>query len=337
MDDSKILIQNIIDAQSADLFLYSGEISRSNTIEFIEKVHEQREFSDKENFCLFLCTGGGDPDAGYKMAKYIKNHYKKFILYICGYCKSAGTLIALSADEIVMSFQGELGPLDTQTSKRDELVFQSSSLDLLTAYEYLAGNSQEIFENHFINLIIKSKGAITIKTAADIAGKMANGVLSPILEQIDPLRLGEIQREIRIAYDYGMRLCDNKRVVKSLIYDYPSHSFVIDLQEAKAIFEDEKIVRELNETETELKCILSNVLEKHSGNNHLRIPASDLFILNLGNLLVQKEDENKEDGQTNEKENESSNGVEPVAKSRNGSGSKSTAKETASAQDATSQ
>ena len=37
------------------------------------------------------------------------------------------------------------------------------------------------------------------KTAADIATKLTGDLLQPIVAQIDPLRLGEIERAINIA------------------------------------------------------------------------------------------------------------------------------------------
>src|SRR5262249_38908464 len=136
------------------------------TIEHIEGEHQ------RENAGLFLCTPGGDPDAAYAIARCFKRQYKKFVLYIFGYCKSAGTLIALGADEIVMSAHGQLGPLDVQMVKRDELLFVSSGLELLKAMESLKTNSLQTFENHFLSIIERSGGAITTKTAADIACRL---------------------------------------------------------------------------------------------------------------------------------------------------------------------
>jgi len=318
MPDLLPILSQFIEERDADVFLYSGEITSESASEFIDRVHAQRDISSRRNFCLFLCTGGGDPDAGYKIAKYIANNYEALTLYICGPCKSTGTLIALSANEIVMSSQGELGPLDTQTSKRDEIFFQSSSLDLLTAFEYLAEQSQELFDKAFIRLQYRSNGAITAKTAADIAGKLTNGLLDPILGQIEPLRLGEIQRELKIASDYGVRLCGNQEVVDTLIYNYPSHSFVIDLEEAKIVFESVKLVRVLTDLETELKILVTGLLKSRFGANYLRVPNSDgVLSLNLSQLMSVAAPNINARGDRNEQENESNNGTVPSIESEN--------------------
>lgn len=59
--------------------------------------------------------------------------------------------------------------------------------------------------------------------------------------QIDPNRLGEMQRAMRIAQEYGYRLNQSSQSLRNgaldnLIAGYPSHSFVIDRKEAATLF-----------------------------------------------------------------------------------------------------
>ncbi|MGS0536682.1 hypothetical protein [Pseudoalteromonas sp. SaAl2] len=63
-------------------------------------------------------TFGGDPHAGYKMARLLQYEYKHLTVAIPEMCKSAGTLIAIAANEIIYGPLGELGPLDIQTRKK---------------------------------------------------------------------------------------------------------------------------------------------------------------------------------------------------------------------------
>jgi hypothetical protein len=68
------------------------------------------------------------------------------------------------------------------------------------------------------------------------------GLFSPVYAQIDPVKLGEIQRAIAIAQAYGIRLNNayDRNLLEGglehLIVGYPSHGFVIDRKEAKALF-----------------------------------------------------------------------------------------------------
>jgi ClpP class serine protease len=112
----------------ADVYLFTGAITTDSADTLIQKGLEVKEKA--ANAVLVLTTNGGDPNAAYRMVRYLKRKYKKLTLYVFGQCKSAGTLIALGADEIVMSEFGELGPLDVQLSKKDELFGRSSGMDI---------------------------------------------------------------------------------------------------------------------------------------------------------------------------------------------------------------
>lgn len=246
------LFKELSDLLDADIFLYSGPVERPVANLFLDVAAGANK---RSNAVLILCTYGGDADAAYIIARFLKRTYKKFTLYVFGYCKSAGTLIALGADEIVMSIKGELGPLDVQLLKADNLFFRGSGLDIDEAIESLSEQAFEIFEKHLLGIIEKSSGSITTKTAADIASTLAVGLLSPITAQIDPLHVGEVERAINIAYQYGIRLNGDEGRINRLVSDYPSHSFVIDFDEAKQIFEN---VRQPNATESRLELVLQD-------------------------------------------------------------------------------
>ena len=217
-----------------DLYYFSGPIDRAAFDEMRDRWYEQH--LDRPNAGLILTTPGGDAHAAYLIARFFKRHYDKFRVYVFGYCKSAGTLLALGADDLVIGDRGELGPLDVQLSKDDELFQRNSGLDILQALNSLSATSQTAFDLHFLHLQKRSGGVITTRTAADIAASLVNGALSPIAAQIDPLKLGEGQRAINIALEYGTRLGAPKELVQGLVTGYPSHLFVIDADEALRIF-----------------------------------------------------------------------------------------------------
>lgn len=67
------------------------------------------------------------------MGRGLQHSYEKFTVLLAGRCKSAGTLIVLGAHEIVMTNHAELGPLDVQLGKKDELFELDSGLTVLNA------------------------------------------------------------------------------------------------------------------------------------------------------------------------------------------------------------
>lgn len=261
---NKVVATLSIDLE-ADIFLFSGVISETTADRLIEEVRDVKE--RQKNAVLILTTYGGDPNAAFRAMRCLQRRYDKISLYVYGYCKSAGTLMALGADKIVMSDFGEFGPLDVQVFKSDELYGRSSGLDIHQALNVIGSQAYTMFEDYFIDLIERTQGVITTKTATDVASSMAVQLLAPITAQIDPLRLGELNRVMRVAQDYGRRLSskvlsqNRMRTIEQLTSGYHAHGFVIDYEEAKQLFQDVE-VREPTKLEHVLENLLLSVLRE---------------------------------------------------------------------------
>ncbi|NPV41061.1 MAG: SppA protein [Anaerolineae bacterium] len=254
---------------NADIFVISGEITRPLSDKLIDEINSIKD--KRANALVFLCTFGGDGDAAYIMAKTLKRHYSKLLLYISGFCKSAGTIIALGANKIYISEKGELGPLDVQMNREDELAKSTSGLDTSSAISKMGEEAYNLFETMFITLIASSGANITTKTAADIATQLTSALVTPITEQLDPLKICETDRSIRIASEYSKRLGAKKEVVEKLIYNYPTHSFVIDFEEAKDLFNDVELYSDLDEkASNQIKDIMTGLFSSES----IRKPSS---------------------------------------------------------------
>jgi hypothetical protein len=244
---------------NADMFIFNGDIEGVRIDQLMLLIRAIPKELRKETLALVLVTKGGDPDAGYRLARFIKRTYKKFIVYVFGYCKSAGSLITLAADEIVMGDFGELGPLDIQLSKEDDFLHNISGLSYNEALIMLRETAFEMFERQFLEIQAKSGGNITPKTAAEIASRLATDLLTPIASQIEPVKLGEVGRAINISTQYGSRLLPlNPTAVQALASEYPSHSFVIDCEEAGRILAGK--VRAPTEDESLIEQLLFNVV-----------------------------------------------------------------------------
>src|SRR5262249_16550171 len=148
----------------------------------------------------------GDAHTAYRMGRLLQDVYDELRLLVAGPCKSAGTLLAVAADQLAFGPFGELGPLDVQLAKKDELIFAASGLDTLQALLLTTAHVYTAFENYMLQTVVKSQGAISFRTASDIAARLATGFIQPIAAQLDPQRLGEIDRMMAIATAYGERL-----------------------------------------------------------------------------------------------------------------------------------
>lgn len=246
-------LQNADATEGPDVFFVSASLDRSTAY----RLYEAHKQSGRRKHCvLILTTSGGDADAAYLMARYLRRSYEKVTICVFGYCKSAGTLLALGAHEIVMGERGELGPLDVQVSTKDEMFPSRSGLEIFASLEVLKAHAFESFERYLLEVVTRSGGQITTKTAARVATELTVGLLAPMAAQIDPHRLGHEQRALDIAGRYAMLLGVPPNVVARLTTAYPSHGFVIDLEEARE-FLPADAVREPNDAERVLEAELA--------------------------------------------------------------------------------
>ncbi len=224
----------------ADVLFYNGNLDRPVCLKLISAVSERNR---RPNAILLLVTPGGSPDVAFRMARCLQTQYQQFHLYVSGFCKSAGTLVAIGAHELVFDDHGELGPLDVQMSKKDELWDMQSGLTVTAALSTLQSRAYLAFERFFLQIEGGSGGAIKVKTAADIATQLVTGIYAPLIRQIDPLHVGEAARAVQIADHYGQILLEvgantNCEGLDHIISGYPSHGFVIDREEARKLFDN---------------------------------------------------------------------------------------------------
>ncbi|MCG9967751.1 hypothetical protein L9W92_06750 [Pelotomaculum terephthalicicum JT] len=116
------LIKNIAELRDAAVICYiTGDRENINTriapdvtevfyrhLEMLNK-NDQRTGSQID---LFLYTRGGDVLTPWRLVHLIREYTNRFNIIVPFRCYSAGTLLCLGADEIVMGKMGELGPID---------------------------------------------------------------------------------------------------------------------------------------------------------------------------------------------------------------------------------
>lgn len=245
------LLKRITETHNADVLLCNSGMDRGVERKIVDLCRSRMR---RENVVLILVTSGGDADVAFRIARYLQCSYTKFTCIISGWCKSAGTLVSIGANEIVFGVHGELGPLDVQMAKKDELLDVESGLTVMTALTAIHEKTLLAFEHFFIETTIKGAGRISVQTASEIAVGLATGLFSPISEQIDPIHIGEAFRSMAIATEYGRRLTEksknaNSDTLNKIISGYPSHGFVIDRMEAQTVFDH---VRECTKDEQAL-------------------------------------------------------------------------------------
>ena len=98
---------------------------------------------------------------------------------------------------------------------------------------------------------VAGRGGLATEIASQIAVNATVGLFGPIYSKIEPARLGEATRAISVAQDYAVRLPGILKpgALEKLVSGYSSHSFVIEFEEIKTLFND---VRKPNQHELEI-------------------------------------------------------------------------------------
>lgn len=121
---------------------------------------------------VYLETPGGSGETAEEIGRFLHNNFETVSFVISGEAKSAGTIIALSGDEILMTETGSLGPIDAQVKIGRSIV---------SAYDYMEWVKEKREE-------AEKQGALNPFDATMIA-------------QISPGELGRVFHSLKFAED----------------------------------------------------------------------------------------------------------------------------------------
>ena len=184
-----------------------------------------------DNLDLFLYTAGGDTHTPHRLTRLLREFCNNFSILVPFKAASAGTLLCLGANEIVMGKMGELSPIDPTTANpfnpvnlHDKKKVIPISVEDVTSFLALA----------------EEKGLIrgeekTLEVFKDLTGQRDLA--------IHPLALGNVYRALRLIRDIAQKQLllhfDKKesakiqRIVQNLTELIYSHQYLIDRKEAQ--------------------------------------------------------------------------------------------------------
>ena len=230
---------------------------------------------------VVLHTPGGHIESAYKIVKLLRKHSKNLEIIIPSFAKSAGTLICLSGENLIMTTTSELGPLDVQIPEQQEGdvdTFKSA----LNGYKSLEQIQTHAIENLDIatKLILHRTGnRMRLQDVIKLAIEFSGNTSGCLYQQIHPKSITEYARALDIGEQYGVRILirymgwnQNKAsiVVHRMVYDYPSHSFIIDNEELKELgFQVEQAKDELETILEEVGLVLDS--RDHGDDNEIKL------------------------------------------------------------------
>lgn len=186
------------------------------------------EIGPTEKISLILHTNGGSTSAAWRLVNLIKTFCDNFEVIIPNKAMSAGTLISLGANSIIMTKQAALGPIDPSLTHPlgpafhvgNELARVPVSVEAVRGYLDAAKEDLKV-------------------TDAVVLG----GLLQDLSNKVHPLVLGEIFRtQAQIRY-LGTKLLSGhlqdtdkvKDIINFLCADSGSHDYTINRREAEEL------------------------------------------------------------------------------------------------------
>jgi hypothetical protein len=226
----RTLAAGLTEAHQTDILLYSGELTRpgDGSMALARSSHPRRP-----NCLLVLRTPGGAADAAYRLARTLRRRYARILVSVDDYCKGAGMLLALAADELVISDFGELGPLDLAAPQ--PVTPGHSESGRTQRLQALRAEAESFCEQHDARLRSRQGRAMSAGSAVEQAAALSAGPMGSVLSQIDRLHVADVERAMRTAALYVQRLGPQHLKdggLERLLSGYPSHDFVIDREEA---------------------------------------------------------------------------------------------------------
>lgn len=221
---------------------------------------------------LFIYTRGGATPTAFRIAKLFRASGKSFGVIVPHRAHSAGTLISLGADEVIMSHIGELSPVDPRTNSP----FNP---------ENRAGIPQDISVEDvgaYLQLAEKRAGLISENSKLE--------VFRLLTENAKPLALGNVNRvynEIRLLVEELLlmhmdELKEGAKIakIKHDLTEVYSHFYTLDFEKAKGIGMKVKLA------DPELEKLILNLWEDYMTDLKVDAPFDADAVLGTSNQPI---------------------------------------------------
>lgn len=131
-EERKAQLQKISEIRGRDVLAFVADLNKGYapiSIEYQDLLPLQDQLQNQKGnkLDLILETPGGSGEVAEDIVRLLRQKYKEVSVIVPGYAKSAGTIIAMSADEILMGSISALGPIDAQMQWQGK-VFSSDAL-----------------------------------------------------------------------------------------------------------------------------------------------------------------------------------------------------------------
>jgi len=181
---------------------------------------------EQEHLALFLVTPGGDPTSALRIAAILRDYCKKLTILVPSMCASAGTILALSGDTIVMSAAGYLTAIDISTSHQLNPKGANGRPVAVSADQV----------KRILNFLANEGAVVGEKGEKE-------GAYRTLFTYLNPLVVGHLDRSSSASELIATKIMSMhpetfggeekiRYIAKHLVNDYPMHGFPIIYSEA---------------------------------------------------------------------------------------------------------
>lgn len=194
-----------------------------------------RAIGHQKKLDVVIFTHGGDTEAPWRLVSLIREFCDRFALIVPFRSASAGTLMALGADEIVMTPFSVLGPIDP-----------SRTHPLLPRRKGAAAPEPISVQDMRHAMQFIREASTTDGSPIPYTPEAMAHIFTALFNKIHPLAIGAIEQSYALAKLIGHRCLEThldsekdadeiKSIVDRLCDDYKSHSYPISRAEAKSL------------------------------------------------------------------------------------------------------
>ena len=202
------------------LFVYAAAIGKPIPGISLEQsdfylIHDL--LADKKEFQkvdLYMETPGGSGETAEEIVKFLRNNFDTVSFVVSGEAKSAGTIIVLSGDEILMTETGSLGPIDAQ---------MRIGRSVISAYDYMEWVEEK-------------------RKEAEEQGRL-NPFDATMVAQITPGELGSVFYALKFAEDLVVEWLINYKFKKWTVTETRKIAVTKEMKRKRA----EEIAKELTD------------------------------------------------------------------------------------------
>jgi Serine dehydrogenase proteinase len=135
--ERKLQLQRISSLRKGrDILVYAADLNKGNTgapisIDYSDILPISDQLANLSGSALdvIIETPGGDGTVAEDIVRLLRGKYKELAFIVPGYAKSAGTIITMAGDEILMGPTSALGPIDAQLFWQGKVFSAEALLD----------------------------------------------------------------------------------------------------------------------------------------------------------------------------------------------------------------